>query len=219
MALPGEDRFRPLGNRLTETRPSSSGTIPQTHEYNPNRLNIQVLNPTPKQWGVRNGGAIIEMMNNFGKWYGEYRRNVETNRILGPLRQQLPSGRDYQVVVTNPGGRYGPERVDVYENGQFPGAIHSPESDVTVYVIRGSGSEEGPEGQPQKMSYPDAEGKPVEVSVSQPPSAPRPASRAPTKNSIEREPRGLLRGEPRQLPADSRFDRAYPGRRDVSRIA
>jgi hypothetical protein len=207
-----ETRFRNVKEVIVEV--PSRPYAPQTHELNPRRTAVQPLDPTLKQGVAVNGPSLLDLAIRTAKGYVELRKNEAKGRVRDEIVPQLPAGQDYTLVITNPGGWGGPESVEVYQKGQFPGAIHSPYTEVYTTTVQGQKRTGGA----TSVEYTNPQGQTQNVPIHFAPqvSAP-PPRRSPPRNVVDREPRGFR--EPRQLPADARFDRDYPGHRDPSRIA
>lgn len=210
------DRFRSQSDRLIETIPSK-GHMPQTHELSPEDTAIRPQNPTVRQNMYVNGPSLLELIIRTANGYVDLRKNEATVRVLGGLSEQLPAGREFTVVITNPGDWGGKENIEIFEAGTAPNFMHDPNTEVRVRQIEGQNPNVG---SVDHVSVETSSGERQSIPVQSPPTGrTRPSHRSP---AIEREPGGprdLKFGEPRGVPADGRFDRGYPGHRDGSRYA
>lgn len=211
-----QDRFRPPTELLREI--PSSGYVPQTHELNPNTTAVRARDPSLRQFGVQNAHSLVGMINDSVDWYVGLKKNLRIIDIRQDFASQLPQGKEYTLMITNPGGWSGPESIEIYNKGAQPNALHSPDTTVIYHNVGRTNPALQPGG---TIQFKDSSGLRQTLVIPRPtePLPATPPQRAKYyRNPVDREPHGLgLPREGRQLPADARFDRSYPGSNRFSR--
>jgi hypothetical protein len=187
-----EDRFKPRAETLTPGYGPVHPPQPRSlHQLDPRSRAIERIDPNLRQGGARYGPGLFQEAQRWAGIVAENRRNETTLMVGRQVGAQLPKGTEYRVVISDydPWDRSG--RVTVYEGRQAvlttPDALVSPD-----WVASG---EQGRTELPSRVTVQLPSGEVVEAPV------------VPSARSVQREPGGLEFGEPRQLPADSRFDR------------
>lgn len=206
-----QDRFAPAGSDVFQSASGRNPDTPQTHELDPRRTSIKVLEPSVRQAFAANGAQALGLLEDAARGYVGLRQNQRIIDLRSELQNQLPSGKDYVVVISSPGGYGYKEGVDVYEKGAEPEAVMAPQDNRIQYEhIKGR----GPSGaSPDFISLSDPSGGSHQVPVHPLEPAPRPPAHATSNrplNAVDREPHGLPRGS-RELPADAKNDKGYPG--------
>lgn len=218
-----EDRFRSVREQVAVSAQSayvgteaSVRSIP--YRFNDETRAVEPVNPSRGQRLAGSAGDIIGLINDAARGYSDYRKNESSNQIMGEVAKQLPAGQQFDVATHYPdayAGNGDAETVDIYPKGEFPGAVHTPGSEVRVRTVMGKNSDIQ---QPGQVTFTNKSGEQQQARVNLPP-PPAPKTSPPKQSVVDKEPGGFRLGRPERVPADARFDRSYPGFRDVRNIA
>jgi hypothetical protein len=154
------------------------------------------------------------MLNDVLKWDVDVRRNAATQNILDAARSRLSFGERYTIVIFEPGDD-ALEHADIYEGNEAPPSLRSDlPSELRIYHTTGlnmSGK------RPTEVVYIGWDEKVRVVNVNRDPLKSTPAA---STNFIDHEPKDIIRhNDPRELPADSRFDSDHPMNREPGKLA
>lgn len=200
------DRFAPLDEQVMEV--PSRGYMPQTHERQFGKLNVRAIDPSLMQTVAERGPSLLQMAIDAANWYVDLRKNERYGDIANTISAQLPSGRQYTLVVLNVGGWGGTEDISIYAKGADPDMLVAASTEFDRRTITGANTTID-EARVVFTSDPLGNLKEISVGPDRQSSVDAPLQRE--RNFIDREPHGFERGGARELPADARFDRGYPG--------
>lgn len=203
-----ENRFRPSAEFHTSV-PNQPDT-PPTHGPDPRNLksfgsNVTARAPSLGQAAAENSGSLVSIAGDLMRWGAENVRNSDIQSVEQQVERQTPLGEHVTIVIANPGSVTGNLEVHLYKGDDGSvGPMFLPDTSVRIDV---TGQDFRNAIMPQKMI--------VDVPRQNPQSLP--VNRI--HNSIDREPRDIPHGTPREVSPDSRYDRDYPGYRDPGSLA
>jgi hypothetical protein len=207
----------------------TSQPVPQTHRVGERSGTVQPIEPSLPQAMASSGVQLLDQITRGAEWW---RENVSENRAakdaVDAAAAALPAGQyraqvyhqgddDQSTVVwagDEPPSYIEPARVDVGWGGKF--FVSEKQKWVTF-----QGKRDATEPLPSEIKYVDSNGKPQTITVTRTGSNPGTSPQSKRKaDFISREPTDIVRhGDRREMPADAKFDRTYPGPRNPGNVA